>query len=73
MHKTSSIAHLEYNHLEINILFTEIASFLNIIDTLFHKLSELEYVGLIKENIIISEDNNGKASENERKSWKVWD
>lgn len=73
MHKTSSIAHLEYNHLEINILFTEIASFLNIIDTLFHKLSELEYVGLIKENIIISEDNNGKTSENERKSWKVWD
>ena len=73
MHKTSSIAHLEYNHLEINILFTEIASFLNIIDTLFHKLSELEYVGLIKENIIISEDNSGKASENERKSWKVWD
>ena len=73
MHKTSDIAHLSYNHLELNTLFTSIAAFLNVIDTLFHKLSELEYVGLIKENIIISEDNNGKASESERKSWKVWD
>ena len=73
MHKTSDIAHLSYNHLELNTLFMSIAAFLNVIDTLFHKLSELEYVGLIKENIIISEDNNGKASESERKSWKVWD
>lgn len=73
MHKTSDIAHLSYNHLELNTLFTSIAAFLNVIDTLFHKLSELEYVGLIKENIIISEDNSGKASESERKSWKVWD
>ena len=73
MHKTSDIAHLSYNHLELNTLFVSIAAFLNVIDTLFHKLSELEYVGLIKENIIISEDNNGKASESERKSWKVWD
>ena len=73
MHKTSDIAHLQYNHLEISRLFKGIASFLNIIDTLFHKLSELEYVGLIKENIIISEDNSGKTPESERKSWKVWD
>ena len=55
MHKTSDIAHLSYNHLELNTLFVSIAAFLNVIDTLFHKLSELEYVGLIKENIIISE------------------
>lgn len=73
MQRTSDIAHLQYNHLELNKLFKSIASFLSVIDTLFHKLSELEYVGLIKENIIISEDNSGKASENERKSWKVWD
>ena len=73
MHKTSDIAHLSYNHLELNTLFVSIAAFLNVIDTLFHKLSELEYVGLIKENIIISEDNSGKVSESERKSWKVWD
>ena len=62
-----------YNHGEISQSFSLIYAFLKVIHTLFQKLSDLEYVGLIKENIIISEEHNGKASENERKSWKVWD
>jgi len=73
MHQASDVAHLIYDHKEINASFTLIASFLTTLDTLFRKLSKLEYVGLIKENIVISEDSNGKASESERKSWKVWD
>lgn len=73
MHQISDITHIEYNHKEINSSFTLITSFLTTLDTLFHKLSKLEYIGLIKENIIISEDSNGKASESERRSWKVWD
>ncbi len=73
MNNASKVAHISYNHGEISQSFSLIYAFLKVIHTLFQKLSDLEYVGLIKENIIISEEHNGKASENERKSWKVWD
>ena len=43
------------------------------LERVFKKMSELEYVGLMRENIILSEDSDGNTSENDKKSWKVWE
>ena len=42
------------------------------LEKVFKKMSELEYVGLMRENIILSEDSNGSAPE-ERETKHMWD
>ena len=36
-------------------------------------MSELEYVGLMRENIVLSEDSTGYSPEEEKKGWRVWE
>ena len=41
--------------------------------SVFKKMSELEYVGLMRENIVLSEDSAGHSPEEEKKGWRVWE
>ena len=40
-----------------------VSSLMKTLEKVFKKMSELEYVGLMRENIILSEDSDGRASE----------
>ncbi len=64
---------IEYKHTDIRPTLKSIISFMKLLEKLFKKMSELEYVGLMRENIILSEDSDGNTSENDKKSWKVWE
>ena len=64
---------IEYKHTDIRPTLKSIISFMKLLEKLFKKMSELEYVGLMRENIILSEDSDGNTSESDKKSWKVWE
>lgn len=64
---------IEYKHTDIRQTLKSIISFMKLLEKLFKKMSELEYVGLMRENIILSEDSDGNTSESDKKSWKVWE
>ena len=64
---------IEYKHTDIRQTLKSIISFMKLLEKLFKKMSELEYVGLMRENIILSEDSDGNTSESDKRSWKVWE
>lgn len=64
---------IEYKHTDIRPTLKSIISFMKLLEKLFKKMSELEYVGLMRENIILSEDSDGNTSESDKRSWKVWE
>ncbi|ERK04330.1 hypothetical protein [Hoylesella pleuritidis] len=73
MHTIGDVASVVYKHTDIAPILSKIGDFIDILNKLFKKMSELEYVGLMRENIVISEDSERNVSESERKSWKVWE
>lgn len=50
------LASTHYDHLDIHRVLDQLLASVRTIEKVFAKLSELEYVGLMRENIIISED-----------------
>ena len=64
---------IEYKHTDVRPTLKSIISFMKLLEKLFKKMSELEYVGLMRENIILSEDSDGNTPESDKKSWKVWE
>lgn len=62
---------LEYNHTSISSALDEISEFLRILSILFSKLSQLEYIGQRKDNIVVREEIHQK--ENVQKTWSLID
>ena len=67
------VENINYKHTDIFSSLMSIRNFMKLLEKLFKKMSELEYVGLMRENIILSEDSDGNTSESDKKSWKVWE
>lgn len=67
------VGNITYKHTDIFSSLKSISSLMKQLERVFKKMSELEYVGLMRENIILSEDSDGNTSENDKKSWKVWE
>ena len=44
-----------------------VGNLMALLERLFKKMSELEYVGLMRENIVLSEDSAGHSPEEEKK------
>lgn len=69
-----SVLSIQYNHIEIYETIKKINDFLNIIDRLFKKMSDLEYIGQRKDNIVISEESNGNSkSKSTDSTWSILD
>ncbi|WP_196892301.1 hypothetical protein [Aureivirga marina] len=70
----SSVSELSYNHYNLkNILFW-IEKFTSLLEVLWRKFSDLEYIGQRKENIVISEDIPvEKKVEKQKRSWSIID
>ncbi len=62
----------EYDHLKINDSILKVNEMLDMLSLLFRKLSDLEYIGQRKDNIVVSEDTKvtQKTQEN---SWSIID
>lgn len=68
----SQIINIQYDHTDINNAIEKLRNFMSLLDILFKKMSELEYIGQRKDNIVISEDS--QEYENERKkNWNIID
>lgn len=63
---------LKYDHLDIERALIVCKEFVNKLSTVIQKMSELEYVGLIRENIIISDDSYDRE-EKPRKTFRFLD
>lgn len=61
-----------YRHTDMRPSLLNVSSLMKTLEKVFKKMSELEYVGLMRENIILSEDSDGSASE-ERQTKHMWD
>ena len=67
-----NVISLKYNHLDIEKANQVILNLVHMFDTIIKKMSELDYIGLIRENIIISDDSNAEQ-EKTKKKWRILD
>jgi len=67
---------IKYNHTEIADTFNTLNKFLITLERVFKKMSELEYIGQPKDNIVINEDSRPqdyKKNEEKRNNWSIID
>lgn len=69
-HQIGLLATTRYSHINIHSGLSQILASTQTIEKIFAKMSELEYVGLIRENIIISEE-TAKTEPQTKKSWRI--
>jgi hypothetical protein len=60
-----------YDHNDINATIEKLDRFIGMLKKLWQKLSELEYIGVRKENIVISEETKTAAPPS--KTWSILD
>lgn len=66
------VENIGYRHTDMRPSLQSVDSLMKTLAKVFKKMGELEYVGLMRENIILSEDSDGSASE-ERQTKHMWD
>lgn len=64
---------IQYNHIEIQESMKKLNIFMGIVDRLFKKMSDLEYIGQRKDNIVISEDSTLKKDKPNNSTWSIID
>lgn len=64
---------IQYNHIEIYEILIKLNKFMGIVDRLFKKMSDLEYIGQRKDNIVISEDSTLKRDKSGNSTWSIID
>ena len=64
---------MRYDHLNISEMVEKIDFFIAITNNLWKKLSELEYIGQRKDNIVISEEKRTIRDTSNDKSWSIID
>ena len=68
------VMQMNYNHLEINEMIGKVDYFIAIMNRLWKKMGQLEYVGQRKENIVIGEDRREDSFTNPKsRSWSIID
>ena len=71
-HALNNMVALKYDHIDIEHALIVSKDFIYKLSTILGKMSELEYVGLIRENIIISDDSYEKE-EKPRRTFRFLD
>lgn len=64
---------LKYDHLDINSMLDKVDFFVVILDKLWKRLSDLEYIGQRKDNIVISEESTSIKTPSSNRSWSIID
>jgi hypothetical protein len=68
-----NVIDMNYNHQEINDTLDKVDYFMAIMDRLWKRLSDLEYIGQRKDNIVISEESMSIKTKPQNKSWSIID
>lgn len=70
----ANVASIQYNHIEIQQTIAKLSQFIAMLEGVFKKMSDLEYIGQRKDNIVISEEVNTTKQERGRNtSWSIID
>ncbi len=72
-HNLGQVLSLQYEHINIAASLHLLQRFVSMLEQLFKKLSELEYIGLRKENIVVSDDSAAENKSKEPNSWTLLD
>ena len=70
INKTESVIALVYDHTNINQALRPAKDFVTLISTIFHKMSELEYIGMVRENIVVGADSKETVQVQKKRSWR---
>ena len=66
------LAGVSYSHLDMAKSFRVLQRTLNMLERIFARMSELEYIGVVRENIIISEEEDAPRNK-QRSIWRILD
>lgn len=69
MRDMENVVSLKYNHTEIIDSLNVSGAFITLLRKMFHKMSELEYIGLVRENIVMGEEHKTPLSLQKKKRW----
>lgn len=58
-----------YDHMDIALSLHILGEFMTLLGKMFHKMSELEYIGLVRENIVVGEESTLPFAEEKKKKW----
>jgi len=72
LNQLTSVAEIQYTHHDSGEIFSNILLLLKSLEQIMGKLSELEYIGQRKENIIVNEQ-AVRTGVDPRKGWSVID
>lgn len=68
-----NVIDMNYDHQDINNALDKIDYFMAVMDKLWKRLSDLEYIGQRKDNIVISEESMSIKTSTKSKSWSIID
>ena len=60
---------LIYDHTDINQSLQTISALISLLSRMFHKMSELEYIGMVRENIVVGDETHEEAVTQKKRSW----
>ena len=60
---------LIYDHRDISQSLQTIGAFISLLSRMFHKISELEYIGMVRENIVVGDETNEDDVNQKKRSW----
>lgn len=67
--KIESLTKLMYDHTNINHSLQTAGAFVTLLSNMFHKMSELEYIGMVRENIIVGDESHETIEAQKKRSW----
>ncbi|WP_333615766.1 hypothetical protein [Bacteroides pyogenes] len=67
--KIESVTGLMYEHTDINQSLQTAGAFMTLLSKMFHKMSELEYIGMVRENIIVGDESHEAIEPQKKRSW----
>lgn len=67
--KIEKVTGLIYDHTDINQSLQTTGALITLLSRMFHKMSELEYIGMVRENIVVGDETHEEAVTQKKRSW----
>lgn len=69
MRSMENVIGITYDHMDIGLSLKVLGEFMTLLSKMFHKMSELEYIGLVRENIVVGEESNLPFVGEKKRKW----
>lgn len=67
--KIERVTGVVYDHTDINKSLQAAGALVTLLSRMFHKMSELEYIGMVRENIVVGDESHEEAEPQKKRSW----